>query len=349
MPFSHGQSWGHWKQLEMDRTCCHLPAWNPLPPGFISSPAWSCTPQVENSWGTAKCHSNIQGECRKHLCFIGSPSGLQKGMYRQAAAKASGMLGGQGIKKLQLLPEITNSDTEMPRNKVLFPPPTFPYSAGIHFTNLCCWLGVSSLASAFRFPLNNGNIATESSECWLREWLSERDGWACKRKCASNADCYEVMGLGAIDQSEKSILNGKIMQHASKGKDLGTIPKSCNPSLGMQLNRKKKMKIKVCWETGDRNAFREQNTNHTRMMLLSRLAAGPSGGQTPFVSGSERSLSQQQQHSGQHKGRDTADTCHVLRYPQHKHSTHISSYRFAFSSQFCQHLKQLWFHPEQRK
>lgn len=65
------------------------------------------------------------------------------------------------------------------------------------------------------------------------------------------------MGLGAIDQSEKSILNGKIMQHAAKGKDLGTIPKSRNPSLGMQLKKKKKIKIKVCWKTGDRNALRE--------------------------------------------------------------------------------------------
>lgn len=170
---------------------------------------------------------------------------------------------GAGNKRVvELLPEITNSDTEMPRNKVFFPPPTCPRSAGIHFTNLCCWLGVSSSASAFKPILNNGNIATESSVCWLRpivhrEWLSGRDGWACKRKCASNVDCYEVMGLGAIDQSEKSILNGKIMQHAAKGKDLGTILKSCNPSLGMQLNKGKKMKIKVCWETGDRNAFRE--------------------------------------------------------------------------------------------
>lgn len=34
------------------------------------------------------------------------------------------------------------------------------------------------------------------------------------------------------------------MQHAAKGKDLGTIPKSRNPSLGMQLNKKKKKKRK---------------------------------------------------------------------------------------------------------
>lgn len=30
--------------------------------------------------------------------------------------------------------------------------------------------------------------------------------------------------------------------------------------------------------------------------------------------------------AGQHKGRDTGDTCHILSYPQHKHGTHIHSY-----------------------
>ena len=72
---------------------------------------------------------------------------------------------------------------------------------------------------------------------------------ACKGKCASNVDYYEVIGLGAIDQNEKSILNGKIMQHAAKGKDLRTIPKSHNPRLGLQLKKKKNKNKRV---VGDR-------------------------------------------------------------------------------------------------
>lgn len=43
------------------------------------------------------------------------------------------------------------------------------------------------------------------------------------------------------------------MQHAAKGKDLRAIPKSRNPSLGLQLKKKKK-KIKIV--VGHRNAFR---------------------------------------------------------------------------------------------
>lgn len=104
--------------------------------------------------------------------------------------------------------------------------------------------------------MNNGNIAAEFGTCWLRpilyrERLSEGDGWACKGKCASNVDYYEVIGLGAIDQNDKSILNGNIMQHVAKGKDLGTIPKSHNLSLGPQL---KKKKIKE--DTGTHSEFR---------------------------------------------------------------------------------------------
>lgn len=64
-----------------------------------------------------------------------------------------------------------------------------------------------------------------------REWLSEGDDWACKEKYISNVDGYEVIELGAIDQNKKTILNGKIMQHSAKGKDLRTIPKTYNPSL----------------------------------------------------------------------------------------------------------------------
>lgn len=134
--------------------------------------------------------------------------------------------------------------------QVLFPsPPTYPRSAWIQCTNLYGWQGFSSLASGFKF-IANGNIATEFCVCWLRpimprEWLSEGDGWACKGKCASNVDYCEVIGLGAIDQNEKSILNGKIMQHAAKGKDLRTIPKSHNPSLGLQLKKTKSKNKRV--------------------------------------------------------------------------------------------------------
>lgn len=98
LPFSQGQSWAHWKQLEMDRTCCLLPAWNPLPQGFTSWPTWSGYILYSTGGellGTAKCHSsamhNSQWECRKHLCFVGSPYGFKKGMYRQVTTEASGL------------------------------------------------------------------------------------------------------------------------------------------------------------------------------------------------------------------------------------------------------------------
>lgn len=55
----------------------------------------------------------------------------------------------------------------------------------------------------------------------------------------SNVDYYEVIRLGAIDQNEKSILNGKIMQHAAKGKDLRTIPKSRNLQLRAAIKEEK--------------------------------------------------------------------------------------------------------------
>lgn len=244
----------------------------------------------------------------------------------------------------------------MPRNKVFFPPSTCPRSAGIHFTNLCCWLGVSSSASAFKPILNNGNIATESSVCWLRpivhrEWLSGRDGWACKRKCASNVDCYEVMGLGAIDQSEKSILNGKIMQHAAKGKDLGTILKSCNPSLGMQLNKGEKNENKSV--LGDRRQKCIQRVEYKSCKDAAVLQANSWTlrwavpichwlREEPLAAAA---ASRQDSTKG-----GTLEAPPQISPAQAQHTCPLIQQRsFTFSSQFFQHLKQSGFHPKLRK
>lgn len=134
------------------------------------------------------------------------------------------------------------------------------------------------------------------------------------------------MGLGAIDQSEKSILNGKIMQHAAKGKDLRTIPKSRNPSLRMQLKKKKKRKYKCVGrqETEKHSESRIQITSGCCCFTRLQLDPQVDGPHLSLAQrGASRSSSTQ---AGQHRGRDTAGTCHDPRYPQHKHSTHVHSY-----------------------
>lgn len=101
----------------------------------------SCTPQVENplaQQSAAALPCTIASENAENTSVsLALPMDSKKGCIDRQPQKPQDW-GGWGMKELQLLPEMTNSDTEMPRNKVLSPPPTPPSSAGIHFTNLYC-------------------------------------------------------------------------------------------------------------------------------------------------------------------------------------------------------------------
>lgn len=213
----------------MNRNWSQLPTWNPLPLHFMSwptlkqkNPALHRRRALEAQQNAiALLHAITSEHTEESSVSVVLPMDSEKGCIERQLQKS---LEGGGWRSSSFCRKLwAAGNYELWYTNGLFF--LHPHTQGLHkFTNLYGWQGFSSLTSDFEFIENNRNIAMEFGVCWLRpivhrEWLSEGDGWACKRKCASNVDYYEVIGLEAIDQNEKSILNGKIMQHAGKGKD----------------------------------------------------------------------------------------------------------------------------------